>query len=165
MRDALNAMRARNPDVIVSDIAMPEVDGYDFIRTIRGLAAREGAEIQSSRSLLTRVSRIKTVRLSSASISICPNQWIRLIWFEQLLGRKSRLRKMQFSSKVRATSESGELDSFNPNADGSIDVIVVQPNGQILIGGAFDATNFRADVNASGSINAGDVALIGAGLP
>ena len=45
VRDALNAMRARNPDVIVSDIAMPEVDGYDFIRTIRGLAAREGAEI------------------------------------------------------------------------------------------------------------------------
>ncbi len=45
VRDALNAMRARNPDVIVSDIAMPEVDGYDFIRTIRGLAAREGAEV------------------------------------------------------------------------------------------------------------------------
>ena len=45
VRDALNAMRARNPDVIVSDIAMPEVDGYEFIRTIRGLAAREGAEV------------------------------------------------------------------------------------------------------------------------
>jgi hypothetical protein len=68
-----------------------------------------------------------------------------------------------------ATRAAIELDSFNPNADGSIDVIVVQPNGQILVGGAFDATNFQADVNASGSINAGDVALIktriGTGLP
>ena len=58
-----------------------------------------------------------------------------------------------------ATRAAIELDGFNPNADGSIDVIVVQPNGQILIGGALDVTNFRADVNASGSINAGDVAL------
>ncbi|MEP6685526.1 MAG: ATP-binding protein [Verrucomicrobiota bacterium] len=45
VRDALDAMRERKPDVIVSDIAMPEVDGYEFIRMIRGLGSGEGTEI------------------------------------------------------------------------------------------------------------------------
>jgi CheY-like chemotaxis protein len=30
------------PDVIVSDIGMPEIDGYDLIRSVRALAAERG---------------------------------------------------------------------------------------------------------------------------
>ncbi len=39
---AFEAMRGWRPDVIVSDIAMPEVDGYAFIRSVRGLGKEEG---------------------------------------------------------------------------------------------------------------------------
>jgi CheY-like chemotaxis protein/anti-sigma regulatory factor (Ser/Thr protein kinase) len=34
---ALRVMRSRPPDVVISDIGMPEVDGYDLIRRIRSL--------------------------------------------------------------------------------------------------------------------------------
>jgi signal transduction histidine kinase/CheY-like chemotaxis protein len=39
---AFDAMRGWRPDVIVSDIAMPEVDGYAFIRGVRALPSDEG---------------------------------------------------------------------------------------------------------------------------
>jgi CheY-like chemotaxis protein len=32
------------PDVLVSDIAMPEVDGYEFVRRVRALPAERGGE-------------------------------------------------------------------------------------------------------------------------
>jgi CheY-like chemotaxis protein len=41
-RAALEALRARPPDVLVSDIGMPEVDGYELIREIRRLAPDAG---------------------------------------------------------------------------------------------------------------------------
>jgi PAS domain S-box-containing protein len=39
---ALEAVRARPPDVLISDIGMPEVDGYELIRQIRRLAPEAG---------------------------------------------------------------------------------------------------------------------------
>ena len=39
---ALRAMQARRPDVLISDIGMPEADGYDLIRRVRRLAAEAG---------------------------------------------------------------------------------------------------------------------------
>ncbi len=45
VRDALEAMREHKFDVVVSDIAMPEIDGYEFIRTIRALPASNGTRI------------------------------------------------------------------------------------------------------------------------
>ena len=38
VRDALAATARRRPDVIISDIAMPEQDGYDLIRTLREMS-------------------------------------------------------------------------------------------------------------------------------
>src|SRR5215212_348491 len=55
------------------------------------------------------------------------------------------------------------LDSFNPNANGIVSVIVVQPDGKILIGGWFTALtnsagvavtrNHIARLNADGSLD------------
>jgi CheY-like chemotaxis protein len=45
VRDALEVIKAWKPDVIVSDIAMPEEDGYSFIRKLRALPPEEGGTI------------------------------------------------------------------------------------------------------------------------
>src|SRR6266478_7802181 len=41
-RAALDLLRQRRPDVIVSDIGMPELDGYEMIRLVRSLPADDG---------------------------------------------------------------------------------------------------------------------------
>ena len=45
MKDALSLMPNLRPDVVVSDIAMPEVDGYEFIQRLRALAEPKGGDI------------------------------------------------------------------------------------------------------------------------
>ena len=41
-REALEALRREPPDVIVSDLAMPAMSGFDLIRAIRMLAPEAG---------------------------------------------------------------------------------------------------------------------------
>ncbi len=43
--EALDALGRAKPDVIVSDIGMPEVDGYELLRRVRALGAEEGGEV------------------------------------------------------------------------------------------------------------------------
>ena len=43
-REALEAMERSKPHVLVSDIAMPEEDGYSLIRRVRALGADEGGK-------------------------------------------------------------------------------------------------------------------------
>ena len=41
---ALDALERARPDVIVADIGMPDVDGHEFIRTVRALGAAQGGQ-------------------------------------------------------------------------------------------------------------------------
>jgi PAS domain S-box-containing protein len=43
--EALEMIRGYKPDVIVSDVGMPETDGYEFIRRLRQLPREEGGRI------------------------------------------------------------------------------------------------------------------------
>lgn len=42
--EALNAFKAQIPDVLVSDIAMPEEDGYSLLRKVRSLPTESGGQ-------------------------------------------------------------------------------------------------------------------------
>lgn len=44
-REALGLIRATRPDVLVSDIGMPEEDGYSLIKRVRALSAEEGGTV------------------------------------------------------------------------------------------------------------------------
>ena len=44
-RDGLAAVRQRPPDVMVCDIAMPEIDGYHFVAAVKQWAASTGTRI------------------------------------------------------------------------------------------------------------------------
>lgn len=43
--DGIELVRTHRPDVIVSDIGMPDKDGYQFMREVRGLASTEGGRV------------------------------------------------------------------------------------------------------------------------
>jgi diguanylate cyclase len=43
--EALALLDTEKPDVIVSDIGMPDIDGYDFMRQVRALGKSRGAQI------------------------------------------------------------------------------------------------------------------------
>jgi CheY-like chemotaxis protein len=43
--EAINNLRASPPDILLSDIAMPDQDGYCLIRQIRQLPATNGGEV------------------------------------------------------------------------------------------------------------------------
>ena len=43
--EALESLTSTSPDVLISDIGMPEVDGYDLIRQVRGLPRERGGKV------------------------------------------------------------------------------------------------------------------------
>ncbi|HSD45084.1 MAG TPA: response regulator, partial [Pyrinomonadaceae bacterium] len=43
--EALDAVRETVPDILISDIGMPGVDGYDLIRQVRNLPRDRGGKI------------------------------------------------------------------------------------------------------------------------
>ena len=43
--EAMQMVRARKPDVLVSDIGMPDADGFELLRRIRALDADQGGRV------------------------------------------------------------------------------------------------------------------------
>jgi PAS domain S-box-containing protein len=43
--EALPILRSRKPDVLLSDIGMPEIDGYEFLRQVRLMSPENGGKI------------------------------------------------------------------------------------------------------------------------
>jgi CheY-like chemotaxis protein len=43
--EAMTLLEDQKPDVLVSDIGMPHVDGYDFLRQVRSLKSENGGRI------------------------------------------------------------------------------------------------------------------------
>jgi CheY-like chemotaxis protein/anti-sigma regulatory factor (Ser/Thr protein kinase) len=56
-REALSALKERRPDVLISDLGMPEEDGYSLIKKVRALAAEEGGQTPSA--ALTAYARVE----------------------------------------------------------------------------------------------------------
>jgi CheY-like chemotaxis protein len=46
--EALESLAQRRPDVLLSDIGMPGLSGYDLIRTVRALEAERGGHIPAA---------------------------------------------------------------------------------------------------------------------
>src|SRR4029077_13586856 len=46
--EALPAVEAERPDVLVSDIGMPDEDGYAFIRRVRALGPERGGQVPAA---------------------------------------------------------------------------------------------------------------------
>ena len=47
-RDALNLLSYWRPDVLISDLAMPDEDGYSLIRSVRSLPAERGGQVPAA---------------------------------------------------------------------------------------------------------------------
>jgi PAS domain S-box-containing protein len=47
-REALDLLRSERPDVLVCDIGLPEMDGYELIRRVREMPAEEGGTIPAA---------------------------------------------------------------------------------------------------------------------
>jgi CheY-like chemotaxis protein len=45
VKEGLEAFMRETPDVVLSDIAMPDRDGYDLIRTLRELPPLQGGDV------------------------------------------------------------------------------------------------------------------------
>jgi len=58
--EAMSILQARKPDVLIGDIGMPEMDGYQMIRQIRSLPVEDGGEIPAI--ALTAFSRVEDRR-------------------------------------------------------------------------------------------------------
>ena len=55
--EAVGAIMAKPPDILISDIGMPGVDGYDLIRQVRRLSASNGGKVPAI--ALTAYTRIE----------------------------------------------------------------------------------------------------------
>jgi hypothetical protein len=64
-REALTKLVEWGPDVLLSDIAMPDEDGYSFIKKVRALPRAKGGEIPAA--ALTAYARDEDRRLALAS--------------------------------------------------------------------------------------------------
>ena len=74
--DAIAALPEFKPDLVMSDIAMPDRDGYAVLAEVRALKRRSAGACQSRRCQPTRMRRTASERSPPALINIWPNRLI-----------------------------------------------------------------------------------------
>lgn len=71
--DALNWMQEGNlPDLIVADIKMPNIDGYDFIKNIRASGYFKDIPLIMLSSLNSSAERVKCLKLGANDYMVKP---------------------------------------------------------------------------------------------
>lgn len=71
VREALQAFLDFQPDVLVSDIAMPDEDGYSLIRKVRQLETHRGNKVPA-----IAITAVATEEACRYALSVGFNQWI-----------------------------------------------------------------------------------------
>ena len=79
-REALTAIKKVHPDVLICDLAMPEMDGYELLENVRGLEAEIGhlaaiacrlqiaakIEVRPNELVLQRISSNRSIPMNSS---------------------------------------------------------------------------------------------------
>jgi CheY-like chemotaxis protein len=86
-QEALECVREIQPDVIVSDVMMPEMDGIELIRRLRAMPATAEIPIVIITAAATDEVRRDAGRLGAADVLEKPLNW------RTLLARVSQLRR------------------------------------------------------------------------
>jgi class 3 adenylate cyclase/CheY-like chemotaxis protein len=105
-REGLRAVRESSPDLVLLDILMPDITGYEVCRQIRGMEGHELTPIVMTTALDGKEERVKGIEAGADDFLTKP------ISIHELTARvRSLLRISQLHRKVRTQAK--ELESFN----------------------------------------------------
>ena len=80
-REALELLEQWRPDVLLSDIGMPDEDGYTLISKVRALPPERVDIRPQPPLLLTPVKKIVNARSPQVTKCILPSRLARMIWY------------------------------------------------------------------------------------
>lgn len=83
--EALEAVRARSPDLVITDILMPGIDGYDLCRRLRALPTTALLPVIMITSAEPQTERVKGIEAGADDFLAKPVNWA------ELFGRVKRL--------------------------------------------------------------------------
>jgi CheY-like chemotaxis protein len=89
--EALPLVERERPDVLVSDIAMPEIDGYELLRQVRALGEGRGGKLPCAvaHAVAARAPTSRTRAASAPVSSATSRSWsARPSWWHWLPGRR-----------------------------------------------------------------------------
>lgn len=90
--DGMAALKASKPTVLISDIGMPQQDGYSLIRAVRSLPADQGGDVPAiALTAYTRIEdRIRTISEGFQMHISKPADGVELLTMVESLARKAR---------------------------------------------------------------------------
>jgi two-component system response regulator MprA len=113
-REALNAIQDSNPDVVVLDIMLPEIDGLEVCRRIRAVEAAEG---RPSTPILMLTARDAVSDRVTGLESGADDYLVKPFAFEELLARIRALLRRSVSTHGAQTDHALAFDDLHVNLD------------------------------------------------